>query len=111
MHLLHAQSKKLQESADAMSETLLPEFQKRIAFDSEDLSNQYALDFDMYIKWKAVASLLPQANDRVLFQKSVGDMVLESIGADIEAYDAPSQGGVKSWRPKHFVLRLHSLHR
>ena len=94
-----------------MSETLLPEFQKRIAFDSEDLSNQYALDFDMYIKWKAVASLLPQANDRVLFQKSVGDMVLESIGADIEAYDAPSQGGVKSWRPKHFVLRLHSLHR
>jgi len=75
-----------------LSETLLPEFQKRIAFDPEDLTNQYALDFDAYINWKTVASLLPQANDRVLFQKSVGDLVLESLDADIEPYDARSQG-------------------
>ena len=68
------------------------EFQKRIAFDSADLTDQYALDFDTYINWKAVASLLPQANDRVLFQKTVGDMILDSIGADIEAYDASSRG-------------------
>lgn len=82
----------MEESADALSETLLPEFQKRIAFDPEDLTNQYALDFDAYINWKTVASLLPQANDRVLFQKSVGDLVLESLDADIEPYDARSQG-------------------
>lgn len=86
------QSKQLERSAEALSESLLPEFQKRIAFDSADLTDQYALDFDTYINWKAVASLLPQANDRVLFQKTVGDMILDSIGADIEAYDASSRG-------------------
>jgi len=87
-----AQSKKMEEAADALSETLLPEFQKRIAFDPEDITNQYALDFDAYIKWKTIASLLPQANDRVLFQKSVGDFVLKSLDADIEPYDARSEG-------------------
>jgi hypothetical protein len=39
---------------------------------------QYALDFDVYIKWKAVAALLAQPNDRLLFQKRAGDMILES---------------------------------
>ena len=83
---------KLKESAAKMSETLLPEFQKRAFFDPDDKANQYSLDFDTYVNWKAVAALLPQPNDRVLFQKSVGAMVLQSLDASVEPYDARSEG-------------------
>ncbi len=83
---------KLKESAAKMSETLLPEFQKRAFFDPDDKANQYALDYDTYVNWKAVAALLPQPNDRVLFQKSVGAMVLQSLDASVAPYDARSEG-------------------
>ena len=83
---------KLKESAEKMSEALLPEFQRRAFFDPDDKANQYALDYDTYINWKAVAALLPQPNDRVLFQKSVGAMILQSLDESVEPYDARSEG-------------------
>ena len=57
-----------------------------------DRADQYALDFDTYIKWKAVASLLPQDNDRRLFQLSAGRLVLESLIPSVEPYDAGRDG-------------------
>jgi hypothetical protein len=83
---------KLKEAAEILSEKMLPEFERRVVFDPEETTNQYALDYDTYIKWKAVGVLLPQSNDRVLFQKSVGEMMLEAIDAPIEPYDARSEG-------------------
>ena len=83
---------KLKESAEKMSEALLPEFQRRAFFDPDDKANQYALDYDTYINWKAVAALLPQPNDRELFQKSVGAMILQSLDESVEPYDARSEG-------------------
>jgi hypothetical protein len=52
---------------------------------------QYALDFDVYIKWKAVAALLAQPNDRLLFQKRAGDMILESKKKNLRPATSVSQ--------------------
>ena len=86
---------KLEETSAALSESLLPEFQRRVSFDPEDKTDQYALDFDTYIKWKAVASLLPQESDRMLFQRSVGDRVLRALLPAAEPYDAGSDGDMQ----------------
>eukprot|EP00961_Rhodomonas_salina_P286448 3870433-Rhodomonas_salina.1 len=51
-------AEKLRAAVEEESKFYLAEFQKRIAFDPNDLSNQYSLDFNSYLTYLAVGKLL-----------------------------------------------------
>jgi len=82
---------KLTSAVEEESKFYLAEFQKRIIFDPQDLSNQYSFDFNAYLTYLAIAKLLPDPGKQAQFQKKLGDKVLGALaerGAKIEVVDA-----------------------
>ena len=77
-----------------------PSFQRRLAFPSEDLSNEYTFDCQSYCDFRIAAKLIPNLNARVNFVQGLGEVVLNKIMAtassdlrsSIKIYKAEEEG-------------------
>ncbi len=56
-----------------------PSFQRRAAFPSDDLSNEYALDCRTYVEFRVAAKLIPNLNARAAFVQTLGSRVLDKV--------------------------------
>lgn len=56
-----------------------PSFQRRAAFPSDDLANEYAFDCRTYVEFRVAEKLIKNLNARAAFVRSLGAQVLDKV--------------------------------
>ena len=64
---------------DTLIKAVEPGFQRRAAFPSGDLSNEYCLDMYIYAAFRIGAKLIPDLRARSIFVRSLGDKVRAKV--------------------------------
>lgn len=60
-----------------------PSFQRRAAFPSDDLANEYAFDCRTYVDFRVAEKLIKNLNARATFVRSLGSRVLDKVRAGV----------------------------
>jgi hypothetical protein len=74
----------VEEEVGKLQRAVEPSFQRRAAFPSEDLSNEYAFDCRTYVEFRVAAKLIPNLNARAAFVQKLGSRVLDKVGGGKE---------------------------